>query len=263
MKANSPGANADLPAGRQTMSPAMAQMRGYPRYLFERVRPHLGQRVWEIGLGYGLYTEWLLETGRTVLGSDIDPQCLEAVRERFADHPRLTTAQIDLADHASISRGKSFRADSVLCLNVLEHIEYDEAALRWLGESVAAGATLALVVPAHPRLFGEMDAEAGHFRRYTRSSLVRVLRAAGWHVVGASYLNLLGAAGWWYHNRLRRGAGLDDPAVNAQMRRADHWLPRIAALTDPLCGRGAGLSVMAIARHDPGSVTSRRSQDRS
>lgn len=228
----------------------MSQMRGYPRYLFQRVMPYLGSRVWEIGLGYGLYTEWLLEARKSVLGTDLDPQCLDAVRQRFPDHPRLTTALVDLADHASVNRQASFQADSVLCLNVLEHIEYDEAALRWLGEAVAQNATLALIVPAHPALFGRMDAEAGHFRRYTRSGLTRTLQAAGWHVVRVSYLNVLGAAGWWYHNRLRRDAGLEDPAVNGQMCRADRWLPRVAALTDPLCGRIAGLSVMAIARHD-------------
>lgn len=248
MTASSSHAGTQLPAGKQTMSPAMGQMRGYPRYLLQRVTPYLGQRVWEIGLGYGLYTEWLLEAGKTVLGTDVDPQCLDAVRQRFPDHPQLTLAQVDLADHASVSRCQSFQADSVLCLNVLEHIQFDEASLRWLGESVAPGATLALVVPAHPRLFGKMDAEAGHFRRYTRSGLIRTLRAAQWHLVQTRYLNVLGAAGWWYHNRLRQDAGLQDPAVNRQMRRADRWLPRIAALTDPLCGQVAGLSVMAIAR---------------
>jgi hypothetical protein len=61
-------------------------------------------------------------------------------------------------------------------------------------------------------------------------------------------VNLLGALGWWFHNRLRRDAGLQDAAVNQQMRAADRWLPRIARLTDPIFARFAGLSVLAIAQ---------------
>ncbi|MCB9917080.1 MAG: class I SAM-dependent methyltransferase [Planctomycetes bacterium] len=236
-----------LPTGASTMSPAMASMQAYPRYLYRKIRPSLGRRVWEIGIGHGTYTRWLRDDGASVLATDIDADCLAAVATRFVGDANVTTARIDLTDEQSVRALRDFGADSLVCLNVLEHIRDDVAALRWLRESVAPGARMGIVVPAHPKLFGRMDAEAGHFRRYTRASLRSAFERAGWHIERVAYFNLLGALGWWYHNRWRKDAGLEDAAVNHQMSAADRLLPRFAFVTDPLFGRLAGLSVLGIA----------------
>lgn len=241
------GMTGELPTGLETMSPAMAEMRAYPRYLFDRVFPYLGSRVWEIGVGHGQYTHWLRQSGKSVLATDIDDQCVDAVTRQFHGDYAVVTAKVDLTDSVSVHSQSDFQADSILCFNVLEHIEDDVAALRWLRESVAAQARMGLIVPAHPGLFGQMDREAGHFRRYTRRSLSQALTQAGWIVQRLRYLNICGAAGWWYHNRVRKEAGLADATVNRQMRAADQWLPLLARLTDPICGYWAGLSVLAIA----------------
>jgi SAM-dependent methyltransferase len=234
------------PEGFATMSPAMAEMEHYPRYLFAQLEPALGRRILEIGVGYGSYTPWLLERGE-VLAADISEECLAALKLR---HPaeRLHTARIDLNDPQSLAPCEAFAPDSIVCINVLEHIEDDAAALAGLHRITAPEARLAIVVPAHPRLYGRMDREAGHFRRYTRRSLRGVLQAAGWSIESCRYINALGAAGWWYHNRLRRTAGLSDPSVNRDMRRADRLLAAVARWTDPLLGLCFGLSVAAIAR---------------
>ncbi|NND99275.1 MAG: class I SAM-dependent methyltransferase [Pirellulaceae bacterium] len=237
----------ELPTGFQTMSPAMADMRAYPAYLFRQVAPYLQDRVWEIGVGHGTYTRWLRDADKMVLATDIDQQCLDDVSERFADDDKVQTAMVDLTDQSTIQSQKPFQANSILCLNVLEHIQDDQQALNWLRQNVAADAVMGLIVPAHPQLFGRMDSEAGHFRRYTRRSLTDVFQQAGWRIQQTRYLNVLGAAGWWYHNRWRKDAGLADDSVNGQMRSADRWLPRVARVTDPLTQWFAGLSVMAIA----------------
>jgi len=252
MTSDPPNAAELLPTGADTMSPAMRDMRAYPRYLFRRVERHLGQRVWEIGVGYGTYTAMLRETDRHVLATDIDPTCLTAVKERFARDDAVQTATVDLTDEVSVRALADFRADSIVCFNVLEHIEDDVTALRWMKSAVEPRATLALIVPAHQWLFGKMDSEAGHFRRYSRRTAADALRSAGWKIDRVRYLNLTGAAGWWYHNRVRRDAGLADDSVNRQMKSIDRWLPRLARVTDPLFGRVAGLSVLAIGKSGPG-----------
>jgi SAM-dependent methyltransferase len=237
---------AALPTGAATMAPAMAAMHAYPRYVYQLLAPALGRRILEIGVGHGNYTEWLLERG-DVLAVDIDEPCLAVARERFG--PRgLRTARMDLSEPDSIAACAWFAPDSVVCVNVLEHIPDDEAALRGLAGIVAPGGTLGLIVPAHQRLYGRMDAEAGHFRRYSRSAVRNLLRYTGWTVESCRHVNALGAAGWWWHNRARRNAGLEDAAVNRQMLAGDCWLPRVARLTDPVLGRVCGLSVAAIGR---------------
>jgi SAM-dependent methyltransferase len=235
-----------LPTGAATMGPAMAAMRAYPRYLYELLAPALGRRILEIGVGHGNYTEWLLERG-DVLGVDIDEPCLAVARERFG--PRgLQTERMDLSDPVSIAACAWFAPDSVVCVNVLEHIQDDDAALRGLAAIVTTSGTLGLIVPAHQALYGRMDAEAGHFRRYSRHEVGELLARSGWCVESCRYVNALGAAGWWWHNRVRHKAGLKDAAVNRQMLAGDRWLPRVARWTDPLLGRVCGLSVAAIGR---------------
>lgn len=230
----------------------MAEMTGYQRYLFRQIEPYLGRRLWEIGVGYGTLTGWLLETGARVLATDIDEQCLDQVRRRWPDVSRLETAHIDLREADSVQALAYFEADTIICINVLEHIEHSTDALRWLRRAASPRAACLLIVPAHPRLYGLMDAEAGHYRRYTRRSARAELEAAGWVVERVVYRNLPGALGWWYHNRWRRSAGLHDDRANRHMRRADRWLPVLARLTDPWFATMLGLSVLAVAKSGAG-----------
>lgn len=241
-----PASAPDLPTGRATMSPAAEGMRYYQRYLFSLIRPWLGRRVLEIGVGHGILTAWLAERA-DVLATDIDQDCLDAVARVFPNAKNVTTARLDLSDAASVAACASFHPDTVVCINVLEHIDRDVDSVRAVREIVTPGGRLLLIVPAHPALYGRMDAEAGHFRRYTRRSLTAHLTEAGWRVERARYVNAVGAFGWWVNNRVRRNAGLNDCAVNAQMRLADRWLPLLARATDPVLARAVGLSVFAVA----------------
>lgn len=236
------------PIGRGTMSPAMAHLQAYPAYLLKQVFHYLGERVWEIGIGHGQYTKMLLSENKTILGSDIDQECLANAIRNIGDSLRFFPLRVDLNANNWMTEATQFQADSIICFNVLEHIERDTEALKKMKAVVADGTILALIVPAHAWLFGKMDSEAGHYRRYHRSLLGNRLEEAGWKVIKLRYINLFGAMGWWYHNRWRSDAGLSDPAVNAQMSMLDRWLPRIATLTDPFSSSLAGLSLVAIAK---------------
>jgi SAM-dependent methyltransferase len=248
MTTTSTAQNPQSPIGHSTMSPAMSQMVHYPRYLLGKLRSILGQRVLEIGVGNGQYTRELLAQGRSVLATDIDANCLDELRHTLNTTDRVHFAPIDLENESTVSKLSWFRADTVICFNVLEHISNDERALRAIRESVDNQAKIGLIVPAHGWLFGQMDREAGHFRRYSRSMLKSKLMDSGWVVEKVAYINLFGAAGWFYHNRLRQNAGLADKQVNNQMQMVDKWLPRLGFVTDPIFGPIAGLSVLAIGR---------------
>lgn len=241
-------ADESSPVGAATMSPAMATMNAYPRYLFNHVFPILGQHVWEIGVGYGTYTRMLLEHRKQVLASDIDDECIGHGQSLFQGNARVAWLRVDLGDRDSVFQATPYQADSILCFNVLEHIQDDVNALRWMREVVAPKARLGLIVPAHQSLFGKMDSEAGHFRRYSCAGLCQVLQDAGWQVDRVRYINAVGACGWWFHNRVRKSAGLQDRQVNQQMSAMDRWLPRFARITDPLLSRCFGLSVVAWGR---------------
>lgn len=232
------------------MSPAMEEMEAYPRYLYGLLAPALKscRRVWEIGVGHGQYTQLLLEDRFDVVATDISTECLQRLEERWAGRSGWCSVPIDLTRPDSLLPVAAMGVDGVICLNVLEHLSDDVAALASIGQTVASGGVLGIVVPAFPSLYGPMDAQAGHFRRYTTRSLRMALERAGWEVERIDYRNAIPALGWWYHNRIRRATALEDPTVQSQMRWLDRWIPKMAAWTDPLFRRCFGLSVVAIAR---------------
>lgn len=238
------------PQGRATMSPAMEDMESYPKYLYGLLAPRLTscRRIWEIGVGHGQYTRLLLEDRFEVVATDISTECLQRLEERLAGRSGWVTIPIDLTHPESLLPVAAKGVDGVICLNVLEHLSDDVAALASIGQTVAPGGILGIVVPAFPSLYGPMDAQAGHFRRYTTESLRKALERAGWKVERIDYRNAIPALGWWYHNRVRQGTALEDPTVQSQMRWLDRWIPRMAAWTDPILKRYFGLSVVAIAQ---------------
>lgn len=231
----------------------MADMHAYPAYLLQQIDAAVGRKVWEIGVGNGQTSIALLRRGCHVLATDIDTNCLDQLTRRVEQQlpdarDRLVALEIDLNRPLSLQPLHALQADSVVSFNVLEHIENDGAALHAIAHTVKPLGKLGLVVPAFPYLYGRMDSEAGHYRRYTRSSLTALLERSGWLVKSCRYINALGALGWWYHNRVRKSAGLKDPGFNHQMRLSDRWLPRIATLTDPVFSASFGLSLAVVAQ---------------
>jgi SAM-dependent methyltransferase len=174
----------------------------YNRWMFQQLAPWLGQRVLEIGSGIGSLTRFLL--GRDlVLATDLNPRYVRILTNTFERHTRVEVAPLDLTnfDPAPIAtRG----IDTILCLNVLEHIEDDRAALRRLHAALVPGGRLLLLVPAHQWLFGAIDRAIDHHRRYDRAGLVARLQEAGFHVEHTVFFNRVAVLGWWLNSVVLR-----------------------------------------------------------
>ena len=238
----------NLPTGAATMSTAMSTADRYARYLYDCVKRWLKPPILEIGSGFGTYTQYLLRHGQ-VICADIDLACLEWAQRRYAGQDILTT-RVDLNSVEQVRALGRYRFHSAFSTNVFEHVEQDQEALHALRATMAPGGHLCLVVPSHPRLYGYMDEQAGHFRRYTRRNLGQTLRAAGWRVRRTFYVNALGGLGWWFNHRFLRPKPIDSAAINNQLLLYDRLLVPVARLTDWMWSRVFGLSVVAIASKD-------------
>jgi glycosyltransferase involved in cell wall biosynthesis len=226
-------------AGYRTLL-RMSQAQRYNRWMFQQLSPHVGQRVLEIGSGIGSLTRHLL--GRElVIASDVDPQYLRMLGHTFERHTRVRPVYLDLADFDPASLA-DHRLDTIVCLNVLEHVEDDRAALARIHATLAPGGRLVLLVPAHRRLYGGIDRAIHHYRRYDRADLIARLQGAGFTVERTWFFNRLGALGWYLNSvvlRRRRVPGL-------QLRLQDLLVPFLraeSALPLPF-----GLSLIAVGR---------------
>jgi glycosyltransferase involved in cell wall biosynthesis len=182
----------------------MSRLEPYNRWLVSRFDGAVGRRVLEIGAGFGNITRHL--RGRELLvASDLDPVALEHLKGAFRDDPSVRIASyrfpLDPAERDEIRR---LRIDSVVCLNVLEHIEDDRRTLADMYEVLEPGGRLVLLVPAFQSLFGTLDVHLRHFRRYEKAELESKIREAGFAIEDLRFVNRPGIFGWWLNGKLLR-----------------------------------------------------------
>jgi len=179
----------------------MASVDRYNRWIFEEIAPYVGQRLLEVGCGIGNMTAYFLDR-ELIYSIDLLPESIVVVREQFGHHTNLRLRVGDIGDPSLVADLASCRFDTVACLNVLEHIEDDEQALRHMYRLLQPGGHLLLVVPAGRYMFGTLDEALAHYRRYELKPLEALVRDVGFEVVRIGYLNLVGIAGWWLNSRL-------------------------------------------------------------
>jgi glycosyltransferase involved in cell wall biosynthesis len=201
----------------------------YNAWMGDLVRPLCGQRVLELGSGTGILTRQLVPRA-LYYATDINPLYLESLRALQSEHPYLQVAMTD------VSRSETFPQvpggfDTVVCLNVIEHVDDDRAALGNIRQVLADGGRAIVLVPHGPGLMGTLDEVLGHRRRYTPETLRALASETGFDVSGIIHFNRAGVPAWWLNGTLlkrRRFGAAQILALNAMtpvFRRVDGHLP--------------------------------------
>jgi SAM-dependent methyltransferase len=233
----------DGPAGAETYSAAMSEATNYIAWILSAFTEILRPPILEIGIGHASYATLLRARGEYI-GVDIDERSVAAARSRF---PESDFHVADITRSVFVDAIGKDRIGSVICLNVLEHIDDHQSAVASLAQVLRPGGHLAVIVPALRLLTNDLDRLAGHLRRYRTDELGRLARVAGLEVIRADYFNPVGGFGW-LANRLVRHRSLNDAAVNGQIRLFDKWAIPVSKAMDPLTRRFFGQSVLMIGR---------------
>ncbi|HUP27362.1 MAG TPA: class I SAM-dependent methyltransferase [Chloroflexia bacterium] len=191
-----------ISTGQETLR-RMASVDNYNSWIYELMRPHLGRRIAEVGCGIGNMTEYLLGAD-LLLAFDILPESAAWVGDKFKGRPNVQVRQGDLCDAGFVTEASRLCFDTVVSINMLEHIQDDRKALSHMHTLLGRDGRLLLFVPAGPYMFGTLDISLGHFRRYDKKGLSRKVRQAGFHVEKLHYVNILGVAGWLLNSRILR-----------------------------------------------------------
>jgi SAM-dependent methyltransferase len=201
------GAVADTPRdrpGAETLE-IMAAAPRYNIWQYSRIAPFLGRRVCEIGAGIGNMSALLTHhRPELLLLTDTDPYYRDLLHRKFLGHPGARVEALTLPDEDAAGRFGEFRLDTVVALNVIEHIEEDVAAMRSMRDMLIPGGQAIVLVPALRWLYGSLDRELGHARRYARRELRTRMEQAGLRVERLFYFNLVGTLGWFMNARIRR-----------------------------------------------------------
>ncbi len=183
----------------------------YNHWIFATVRDFLGPKVVEVGSGVGNITQFLLNADEVACLEPFEPYH-QFLAKRFEKHLNVAVHKT-LIEECPNSQVPAAAFDSVICLNVLEHIQDDIKALRSMKQLLRPGGRVIVLVPALPCLYGAMDKAMGHVRRYTLASLRRAFTDAGLQPQHGRYMNVAGVFGWWWHGRLRGKANIPESAT--------------------------------------------------
>jgi SAM-dependent methyltransferase len=213
----------------------MAKAKNYFAWQSRLVTPELGRRVIEVGCGIGNFTGTLLDRD-LVIALDIDANCTERIKERYPNRRNLHVITCDAGTYA-FSALAGFHPDSCVCLNVLEHIDDDRAAIAGMASVLMPGGVIVLLLPAFPSLFGPIDKNLGHHRRYTRQSIGTLAAGAGLRVKKAHYMNLCGFFGWWANAHILRREAQSTAQIEFFDRYLVPLLSRLEGMAPPPFGQ--------------------------
>ncbi len=180
----------------------MKKLRRYNEWIFSKFRPFLGRRVLEIGSGVGNITKFLLDRDLIIV-TDVEPKYLALLKNTFGKYKKFIIDHLDISG-PEMERYRSHHIDSVICFNVLEHIEQDEKALKNIFDLLEPNGRLLLLVPSHPWLYGSLDRHLDHHRRYGKRELKNKLETMGFKVIFLEYFNRAGTLGWFLNSRILR-----------------------------------------------------------
>lgn len=158
------------------------------------------KRILDIGSGPGLYFDALMALEPVIyFATDYSDAFVAELRASFRGRPACRAGMLDLTAATLPPEIISQPFDYVLCFDVIEHIQDDEKAVRNLGRIVRATRAqwLFLRVPALQCIYGENDRVIGHYRRYSRDGLMRLLTRSGLRVRKIRYQNLLAILPWY------------------------------------------------------------------
>jgi len=233
------------PSGLQTLE-RFAQATRFNRWMFDTIRPFCKGHVLEVGSGIGNLSRHFLEENFTLTASDLRDEYINILHGEFGKHPRLKGIRsIDLAlpDFEQRYAGLLESFDTVVALNVIEHIKEHERAIANCKKLLKPGGHLVVLVPAFQSLYNSFDEELGHWLRYNAKSLNRLLQSQNMEVLHTQYFNAVGIVGWALNGSLLRKRLIP----RRQLMMYDKLVP-LFKMIDAISFRKIGLSVLSVAR---------------
>lgn len=216
----------------------LADASNYIAWIFSHVERHLGNEILEVGAGHGTYTEFFRARAGRLVVTDVSQRSVDLLKARFADDERVTVLEGGAEAAAGIPP-----FDSVVLINVLEHIKDDDGALLDIAAALKPGGRVILWVPAFKLLYSDWDRHIGHYRRYRKGALRALLTRAGYEVTDIRYVNSVGALAWLVLTRLMHRV----PSSQGRLQFFDSYCVPLLRRLESRRGAPFGQSVFAVA----------------
>jgi len=180
----------------------MMRTTNYNNWVFGMFEKYVGKRIVDIGSGYGTFINYIKDR-EYLISIEPSKDCYEHLKKTFSDNKNISIINGDLND--DIAKELSAKnIDTVICLNVLEHIENDRKTIQNINKCLKPGGKFILYVPALSFIYGTLDESLGHYRRYNKKTLEKMIESNGFKIISSRYMNFLGAFSWFVYSKILR-----------------------------------------------------------
>ncbi len=218
----------------------------YHKWILSLIRPFLGKHLVEVGAGTGSFSEMLLQTSPKTL-TLVEPSEMYEILSgmEFISGNRVTevTTYKNIFANIAESIKRSKTTDTMIYVNVLEHISDDAHEIGLVHDTLEKNGRLIVFVPALSFLYSEFDKHIGHFRRYSKRELVSKCEAAHFKIIFARYFDLPGILPWLIKYRIFRSLKMESGAVQLY----DRSVVPIAKILESVVAPPLGKNLLLVA----------------
>ena len=232
--------------GEETLQ-AIGKADRFNSWMYNTIKPWCTGEVLEIGSGAGNISKYFLNDNFKITLTDIRTNYCKPLEDKFSGSNSLTgVLKMDLADPDFENKHRSLLGsfDTVFALNVVEHIENDDLSILNSKKLLKPGGHLIILVPAYDALYNKFDYRLGHYRRYTKSSLSKLLLQNKLDIIHNQYFNFAGILGWFISGNILRNSVIPVSQVNIF-----NDLVPVFRFVDRLLFNRMGLSTIAVGKN--------------
>ncbi|MFM7015425.1 MAG: class I SAM-dependent methyltransferase [Bacteroidota bacterium] len=229
--------------GLETLQ-AIKEANRFNKWMYDQIAPFISSPVLEVGSGIGNISFYCMKEGHQLMMTDIRQEYLDFLNERFFEQT-TPIRHLDLVEESFEETNKDLLGSfqTVFALNVIEHIENEQLAIRNAAKLLASGGRLIILVPAHPLLYNKLDKNLFHYKRYHSRDLKRLMNNELMELQSLKWFNGLGIAAWLYGGMVsRKGViGGGDMKLYNKLVPLAKWMDRLTFFR-------IGLSIIGVSR---------------
>jgi 2-polyprenyl-3-methyl-5-hydroxy-6-metoxy-1,4-benzoquinol methylase len=233
------------PIGEKTLA-AISAADKFNQWMYDTIKPYTKGHVFEVGSGIGNISQYFLLNGNATTLTDLRQSYCDVLDQKFRNYPNLKGILKVNLTHPNFEQEYAEilgTYDSIVAMNVVEHIENDSLAIANCYKLLAKDGHVIILVPAYQWLYNKFDTGLEHFRRYTKSRLTDLISKNNFEIVHNQYFNFVGIAGWFVTGSLLKKETIPE----GQMSLYNKLVPMIKII-DKVVGNTMGLSTICIGR---------------
>jgi len=224
----------------------VARNDNFNNWMYSEIKPYINGNILEVGSGLGTFSRKIIKDfpANAVFLSDVNEEYLRRLRQSFTISNNTQVVKLDLNNPGDFAALSPNQFDTIICLNVLEHIADDIFALQEIKKLLKSNGRLILLVPCHKWLYNELDKAVLHYRRYHKRELTQKIVQAGFLVERLWYFNFFSIFGWFVNGTIFKKAKLSRHAFTI----FNAAVPILRLIEKYILARSVGMSLIAIAK---------------